>query len=141
MTAQANKQVFERFQQEVVSAGNYDVADEVLDRDVVSHNPLPGQQPGLAGVKEALRTLHAAFPDLRVTPHVVIAEDDLVAGRFTVEGTHRGEFMGLQPTGKAFEYDEMILVRIADGRIVEHWAVADIMQMMLDLGAVAYPQQ
>jgi predicted ester cyclase len=130
------KQVFERFQREVVSGRNLDAADALVADDVVSHNPLPGQAPGRAGLKDTLRRLHAAFPDLTCTTHALVAEGDLVAGRFSVRGTHRGEFIGITPTGRALHYEEMIFVRVAGGRIVEHWSVADVLQMMLDLGAV-----
>jgi predicted ester cyclase len=138
MGEHGHKQIFERFQREVISAGHYEVADELVAHELVSHNPLPGQAPGVEGLKDTLRRLRLAFPDLKTTTHMLIADGDIVAGRFSVQGTHRGEFMGIQATGKEIAYEEMIFVRIAAGKIVEHWSVADVMQMMLDLGAVAY---
>lgn len=111
------------------------VADEIVDAAVVSHNPLPSQRPGLAGFKEAMGMFRGAFPDLKSTPTHVIAEGDLLCSRCEVSATHRGDFMGIAATGKPIHYEEMIMVRIQDGRIVEHWSVADAMAIMDQLGA------
>jgi predicted ester cyclase len=66
----------------------------------------------------------------------IIAEGDKVVGRFTVTGTHKGKFMDFEPTGNAFTYDEMVIVRFKDGKIVEHWAVTDVLSMMQQIGAI-----
>ena len=133
-----NKLVFQRFYQEVLNQGNFDVIDEVVDPNVISHHPIPGQAPGAAGLKEALTGFKKAFPDLRNVAEDMIAEADKVVGRFTVTGTHQAEFMGYPPTGKQFTYEEVIIVRLKAGKIVEHWAVADVLAMMEQLGAIEY---
>ena len=133
-----NKLVFQRFYQEVLNQGNFDVIDDVVDPNVISHNPIPGQPPGAAGLKEALAGFRKAFPDLKNVAKDIIAEADKVVGRFTVTGTHQEEFMGYPPTGKQFTYEEIVIVRLQAGKIVEHWAVADVLAMMEQLGAIEY---
>jgi predicted ester cyclase len=66
----------------------------------------------------------------------VIAEEDKVVGRISVVGTHRGEYMGLQPTGKSVTCDEIFIFRFADGRIAETWGVVDVLSQMKQLGAI-----
>lgn len=80
----------------------------------------------------------SAFPDLTSKMTVMIAKGDLLACRFEAEASHRGEFMGFKPTGQKFAYEEMVFVRFRNGLIVEHWAVADTIDMMLKMGAIEY---
>jgi predicted ester cyclase len=70
---------------------------------------------GAQKLKEVFARLHRAFPDLHVTVEDLIAEGDKVVARDSVTGTHRGEYMGLPPTGKSVTY-EIFIVRFADGR-------------------------
>jgi steroid delta-isomerase-like uncharacterized protein len=129
-----NKSVYQEFVTEVLNGGRFERAEQFLDEDVVSHNPFPGQQPGLAGFIDAMRAFRAAFPDLHANATQYIAEGDKVVGHFDVQGTHRGDFMGLAATGKPIHYEEIAIVRLARGRIVEHWAVADALAIMQQLG-------
>ncbi|HYD89246.1 MAG TPA: ester cyclase [Vitreimonas sp.] len=135
-TAAENKRRYERFVDRVVNAKDYDVADEIIAADVVSHDPFPGQKPGPAGVKDTFRQFHAAFPDLRAEIANLIAEDDNVACHLVVTGTHTGEFMGHEPTGNPIRFEEVLVLRFEDGKVVEHWAVADVLGLMQAIGAV-----
>jgi predicted ester cyclase len=136
MSPDTNKAAYRRFYEEFLSKGNLDIVDEVVDPNVVSHSPFPGQKPGAEGLKQAIARFREAFPDLQATAEDVIAAGDKVVGRFTVTGTHHGEFMDIAPTGKTITYDEIVIVRFKDGRIVEHWAVADALAMMQQLGVI-----
>jgi predicted ester cyclase len=126
--------VYQGFVADLLNAGRFELAEKYLDPVVVSHNPFPGQAPGVAGFVTALRAFRAAFPDLTVRATHYVAEGDKVVGRFEVQGTHHGEFMGLAPTGRAIHYEEIAIVRLAGGRIVEHWAVADALAILQQLG-------
>jgi C-1 hydroxylase len=75
-----------------------------------------------------------AFPDLHMKVHSVIAEGDLVATRLTLHATHSGEYMGIKPTGQQVSCALMGLLRIVDGSVVEHWAVADGMHLLQQIG-------
>jgi predicted ester cyclase len=77
-----------------------------------------------------------AFPDAMVIPEAMVAEGDKVAVRFTVRGTHRGEFMGIAPTGKEVVVQGMDINRMANGKIVERWGIADSLSMLQQLGVI-----
>jgi len=97
---------------------------------------------GREGVTDAGRTAQemrrflAAFPDLRMELHSVVAEGDMVATRMTVRATHRGEYLGIPPTGRTIESALMGQLRFSEGEVVDHWGVADALGIMLQLGLV-----
>jgi predicted ester cyclase len=135
--AETNKEICRRFFEEVLNKGNFVVIDELVAPQVVSHSPFPGQKPGAIGVKETLMLFRKAFPDLSLTTVHLLAEADKVVGYFTVSGTHRGELMGRAPTGNKVAYEEVIVLRLESGKIVEHWAVADALSLMKGIGALS----
>jgi steroid delta-isomerase-like uncharacterized protein len=135
MSAESNRAAYVRFYEGAMNRKDYGVIDEVVAADVVSHDPFPGQKPGAEGLRETLQMFHRAFPDLHAQAEAIVADDDMVAARFRVSGTHQGEFMGQKATGKRVDYAEAVFVRFADGKIVEHWAVADAMALMQGIGA------
>ena len=109
--------------------------DEVVSPEALLHTPLPIDASGPAALKEIFGRLHTAFPDLHVEIKDLIAERDKVVSRNTVSGTHRGEFMGVAPTGRSVTYDEIFIVRFTeDGRMVETWGVVDMASLMRQLG-------
>jgi steroid delta-isomerase-like uncharacterized protein len=117
-----NKEIVRRFSDELWGRGDFAVADEVLSPDLIEHNPLPGQGPGRDGHKQVVALFRSAFPDLHVLTEDLIEEGDRVALRWKAEGTHRGDLMGLPPTGKRVVLSGIEILRIARGRIVERWA-------------------
>jgi steroid delta-isomerase-like uncharacterized protein len=135
-----NRATFRRFN-EAVNSGDWEAIsatiDEVVEPDALIRTPLPLRVTGAQALKEVFATLHRAFPDLHITVEDVIAEGDKVVGRNTVTGTHRGEYMGLSPTGKSISYNEIFILRFADGRIAETWGVVDVLSQMKQLGLIA----
>jgi len=137
-----NKELYKRFldgmntnDAQVISK----TIDEFVEPDAFIRTPLPLKVTGAQVLKEVFGTLHRAFPDLHVAVEDVIAEGDKVVGRNTVTGTHRGEYMGIQPTGKAIKYDEIFIFRFVDGRVAETWGVADVLSQLVQLGALRMP--
>lgn len=110
--------------------------DEICDPDVAIATPLPIQVSGTQAIKEVFKTLHRAYPDLRVTIEDLIEEGDKVVARNTVTGTHHGEYMGVAPTGKSVTYNEIFVIRFANGRIAQTWGVVDVLSQMRQLGVV-----
>jgi steroid delta-isomerase-like uncharacterized protein len=129
-----NKAIYLRFVEEVLNGGNFSVASAYLAPDVRTHNGMPGQDPGAEGFIAALKSFHGAFPDLNVKVTHTLAEGDQVVGRFEVTGTHRGSFVGLAATGRKVHYEEIAIVRMTEGRIAEHWSVADALAILQQLG-------
>ncbi len=133
MTTEENKEIVRRYQ-EASNANNLDALDVLVAKDLVSHNATPGLPPGLEGGKMAHRATLAAFPDLQYHVEDLIAEGDKVVQRFTLHCTHKGEFMGLPPTGREITLDGISIFRLEGGKIVEHWAVQDGLALMIQLG-------
>ena len=132
--AQQNKTIVRRFIEEFQNGGNESAAEELLAADFVDHTPFPGVSPDREGVKRLFAALRQAFPDLRAKIHDQLAEKERVATRMTFRGTHRGEFLGIAPTGRSVSFDVIDVVRIADGRIAEHWNVIDLMGLLQQIG-------
>lgn len=120
-----------------VSAADLSVVDESIAEDFIEHEEFPGIEPNKEGVKQFFAMFRSAFPDLRMEPHEILAEGDLVSCRGTFTGTHQGEFMGVPPTGRHIEADAIDILRIRDGQFVEHWGVMDAMTLMQQIGALA----
>jgi len=134
-----NKALVRRFVDEVQSAGNTDAIDEICSSEFVDHSASPGVPSNREGVKRLTAMFRQAFPDSYFTIEDMMAEGDKVATRKTFHGTHQGEFMGISPTGQQVSMGLIDIVRIANGRVVEHWAMADNLGMMQQLGIVPLP--
>ena len=133
MSAEENKALVNRFA-EAWEKGDLDELDELLAGGFVFHARPPGVTPDREGYKEFVSKHLAAFPDFRVTVEDILAEGDRVAHRVTWTGTHRGEYMGIAPTGKPVTVTVVSIVRIEDGRIAEQWAEADVLAVMHQTG-------
>jgi steroid delta-isomerase-like uncharacterized protein len=135
----SNKATFKRFH-EAFNTGEVahisKIIDETVEPDVQFHAPIPLAATGPQAIKQVVARLHQAFPDLHVALEDLIAEGDKVVGRQTVTGTHRGEYLGLPPTGKSVRYDEIFIFRFARGRIAEIWGVVDVLSQMTQLGMI-----
>ena len=136
MSTEQNKDLVRRFYEEVWNKGNLTVADELMATDVVDHTAAPGLPPGLEGHKQLVIMFRTPFPDLDSTIEDQVAEGDTVVSRLIVRGTHKGEFFGVPPTGKQFTITSIDLDRIANGKIVEHWSIADQLGLMQQLGVI-----
>jgi predicted ester cyclase len=121
--------------------GDLTVADELFAPDFIEHQA--GVQPPTAeGVKGLITYLHQAFPDLTYTVEDLVADGDRVWGRMRAHGTQQGAFMGSPPTGASVTLDVIDICRFRDGKIVEHWGVADRLGALEQLGhgrRVAHP--
>ncbi|MFA6000912.1 MAG: ester cyclase [Thermoleophilia bacterium] len=138
MSIDENKALAHRYLEEVYGKGNLDIVDECLDRDVEDHEEFGDQKPaGLVGIKELVMAFRAAFPDINVTIEDLVAEGDRVFIRANWEGTHKGEFMGISPTGKRIFFSSMDEIRISDGKIKEHWGITDTIALATQLGAIS----
>jgi steroid delta-isomerase-like uncharacterized protein len=132
----ANKELVRRVYDEVINGGNVALIDELFAADFVDHEEFPGLEGGREGVKQFFTMMRTAFPDLRMAIDDLIAEGDKVVARATMSGTHKGEFMGMDPSGKQFRVSAIDVVRFADRKAVEHWGITDAAAMMEQLGAV-----
>jgi predicted ester cyclase len=139
MLLEQNKALVRRLFDEDLNEGDLvarsRAADEIVAFDFVDHTNPPGLQHGLESHKQIVTILHNAFSDLRWDCESPIAEGDKVALRVMMHGTHRGEFFGIPPTGKRVTVSGIHILRIANGKIAEHWGNNDDLSMMQQLGA------
>ena len=129
---EANKLLVRRFFA-AVENGEFAVFDEVVAENYDDH--LPGQSPGRETLKSYFQGLRTAFPDIRLPISQMIAEGDRVAVLNAVQGTHRGEFLGIAPTGRTVDAPAFQMYRIQDGQLAEHWEVADFATLLRQLNA------
>lgn len=114
-----------------VENGHFEVFDEIVAEHYDDH--LPGRTPGRASLVAYFRGLRAAFPDLRLPISQMIAEGDRVAVLNAVQGTHRGDFLGIAATGRRVDASAFQLYRVQDGQLAEHWEVADFATLQRQL--------
>lgn len=131
---QANIATFRRAIDEGWNRGSLEAIDELFDPDFVEHQV--GIGPGRDGVKGSIRALRTAFPDLHLTFDDVAAVGDVVWARLSATGTHTGPFMGTPGTGRPMRVDVIDVARVVDGRLVEHWGVADRLSVAQQIGLV-----
>jgi steroid delta-isomerase-like uncharacterized protein len=134
MSIEENKAIARRVFQEVLSQGNLATADDLVASDVVIRNP--EERRGLETWKRGFGAFRDAFPDARFTPDEILATDDKVVIRWTMRGTHRGEYAGAAPTGKQVTSWGISVYRIANGKVVEAWVGSDDLGLLQQIGAV-----
>ena len=133
--AQDNAAIVRRFVDEVITGGKIDSADQYVWEDVVEQVPLPGQGPGLEGLKDIFRALRAAFPDIVFSIEEQITEGDKVASRAEWSGTHKGEFPAC-PTGRPVRVWGIVFDRLENGRIKDTRIIMDTLGLMTQVGAL-----
>jgi steroid delta-isomerase-like uncharacterized protein len=134
--SEENKAIFRRYVEEVGNEGNLDLVDEIFS-DYASHQPDGSVlERGPEDVKRFMGEFRSAFPDFHTTIEDQIAEDDKVVTRWTMRGTHEGEFRGIAPTGEQISVTGIGIFRFSDGKVVESWDNFDQLGMMQQLGAV-----
>jgi len=125
-----NKALIRRFFN-AIERGNLQVLDEIVTEGYDDH--LRGQTPGREILKKYFAALRSAFPDLTLPISAIVAEGDRVAVLNSIRGTHKGEFIGLKPSGRSIDAMAFQLYRIENGQLAEHWEVADFALLMRQL--------
>jgi steroid delta-isomerase-like uncharacterized protein len=136
---QDNAAIVRAFVDDVITKGNIEAAAQYAWEDVVEQVPLPGQGPGLEGLKDILRAMRTGFPDIVFSIQEQISEADKVASRFEWTGTHNGEFLGIPATGRPVRVWGMVIDRLESGRIKETRILMDTLGLMAQLGVFPPP--
>ncbi len=135
MSSQAGIDVVRRNTEEVQGGGNFELFDELFAPDFVDHTPQPGGfTADRDGARNLYRALRAAFPDFRAEIHWQISDGDRVTTFKTYHGTHKGIFWGLVPTGRTIQFETVDVMRVRNGKITEHWGVANLFSLLQQLG-------
>lgn len=132
-----NKAIARRFLDELWNRSNFGFVDQLLAGDYDGHSSTVIRGPD--GAMEFVPRLRNAFPDFQFSILDQIAEGDKVATRWTIRGTHEGEFQGVPPSGKQIEMTGITIFRIANDKLIEGWTNEDVLGMLQQLGAVPAP--
>jgi steroid delta-isomerase-like uncharacterized protein len=139
MSTNDNKNVIKTFIEDVINQGRLEQADDIVMDDFVELDPLPGQAQGREGLKEMIRHMRSAFPDIRWTIDEMVAEGNKVLTRFTWSGTHQGTFLGVPATGRRITVKGMVIDRLEAGKMADSRILMDTLGMMQQLGALPVP--
>jgi steroid delta-isomerase-like uncharacterized protein len=135
ISLEENKALVRRWIEEGFNKRDLKVVDELFAEDFAVN----GQKIGRAGLKQSMSRHLTAFPDLHVTITEILAEGDKVVIWYTVQGTQRGEFEGVRPTGKPVNWFGSDLLRVEGRQIVEARFISDLIGLMRQLGATLSP--
>jgi steroid delta-isomerase-like uncharacterized protein len=140
VSPEANKRLVKRFYEEVWARGNVEFTEQVFASDYVRHDLRPTEAAaGPAGQAAIALAFRSAFPDLHWRIDLLVAEDDLVAARWTASGTHTGRWGSIAPTGRPAEFSGVNIFRFAeDGKVAEIWNHRDDLGLAEQLGAAIY---
>ena len=136
MSVEENKATARRAIEEIWNQGNMKSVDELWAPNMVNHDPTNPEMKDREGLKQWVVVVRNAFPDFTVTADDMIGEGDKVATRWTVRGTHKGDFGNLPATGKQVTMTGITLSRFVDGKAVEHWWSGDDLGMLQQLGVI-----
>ena len=126
-----NKDRYRQFIDRILNGRDLSVVPQYVTPDMVDHR-YPNQD-GAAGTQKFLGYVFQAFPDVHFKPEDIIAEGDRVVVRFSITGTHKGEFQGVKPTGRRVQWSGINIGRFVDGKVAELWGEADMLGLMRQL--------
>jgi steroid delta-isomerase-like uncharacterized protein len=132
----ASRALVERFIEDVLNGHDGDAITELVTPFVLVHPtamPCEGTYLGVAGVNHWLGAMWEAFPDIRLIEHFTMAQGDIVAVRWTAQGTSEGAFFGIPPSGGVVSYTGNTMFRVEDGRIAEIWETRNTLGIMMQL--------
>jgi len=133
MSIEHNRQLVRCFYTEVVGGGDYSNLDSFVATDYLDHNAAEaGRGPEV--VRAHLEAIRMTLPDLTIHIEDTFAEGEYVITRVTGRGTHLGEWMGIEPTGREVRLKGINIDRVERGRIAEHWGEADTIGMLVQMG-------
>ena len=130
-TTEQNKKTVARFNKEFIEQGNMQSFNELVADDVINHSAPPGSSQGADGMIYFLQhVLKPGLPDLTVEILHQVAEGDSVTTRKIIRATHKGEWMGVAPTGKSIVINVIDIIRLKDGKYTEHWGISNLAEVI-----------
>jgi len=132
--SEQNESLVRRTIEEIVNQGNFDLVNQLISPEYASFEPTVGPMRGREGYVALVTSYRNAFPDMKMTIEEQIAEGDSVVTRWRAEGTHRGELMGIAPTGKRVSVQGIVISRIKNGQLVDDYESFDVYGMLRQLG-------
>jgi steroid delta-isomerase-like uncharacterized protein len=135
MSTERNKQVMKKFV-EFINTADVKLSKELISEKAVFYAPTsPDPLRGPSGYMDVLAMMHGGFPNIKWIVEDLIAENDIVAVHFTLQGTHRGNFFGIPATGKEIRVSAMNFYYFEDGKIIKEYGQPDIFNLLQQIGA------
>lgn len=131
-----NKRLVRRFYEEVVNTGAVEKLAEFIAPDCVETDGKVRVESSIEGMTAHVLGVREVYPDLHLTVERQIAEGEWVVTQVTARGTHRGVWLGIKPTGRPLVFTGVNVDRVVDGRIVEHGGAANMLEPLLEAGAI-----
>lgn len=138
-TSGSNVDIVREYTERVFNGHNPELASAYVTSDVRWHGGTLGTVEGVENLVGLLQGFIGALPDLNAQEQEIVAQGDTVAVRFVVEATHRGELLGIAPTGRRVRWDAVDVYRLRDGKISEEWAADDLTAILHQVGAYTPP--
>ena len=136
MTTEQNKAIVTRINKEYIEGGNVDTVYEIFAPDFINQSAPPGSPQGPEAIIYFFdQILRPSFSGLKVEIHDQIAEGDKVTTRKSFYATHTGEFFGVPATNKKVVMEVIDIIRLRDGKFVEHWGILDMHALMAQITA------
>ena len=136
MSLRDNQKLISKYINEIINTGNVDLIHHFIAPDYSEIHDGKRYPIGIDGAIEHILGVRKTYPDLKLTIDNQIAEGDWVATCITAQGTHKGEWSGIRPTGKILKYTGVNIDRIKDGKIIEHGGAANMLGPLLEAGAI-----
>lgn len=135
MSADDNRTLVRRYDDEVLNRRNYDALPGLVADDYVDHGAPPGSPTGPGAARYGIEAMVAGIPDLTVQSENIVTEGDIVAFRSTITGTHTGVLFGMPPSGKPVTLTSVQMWRIVDGKLAERWIGIDVMPLLASVSS------
>ena len=133
-TSKTAIEIVRRNTDEVQGKGDFDLFDEIFSEDFVDHTTQTGFGNDKGSVRNLYGALRAAFPDFHPEIHWMISDGEKVTTFKTYHGTHLGPIFGVEPTGKKVSFIAVDVLQVKDGKITDHWGLANLLSLMKQLG-------
>ena len=136
MAIDENKKIVRRYIEEAVNTGNIEELDKYISQNYIETLDPSKKTLGVEGARQHIMGVRQTFPDLHLTVEKQFSEGDWVVTCITARATHKGEWLGIKPTGKEVEITGVNVDKIVNGRIVEHGGAANMFEALLGIGAI-----
>lgn len=136
MSTEKNKEIIRSYIEDVFNTGKVDKIEDFISPDYVEVYQGKKYPLGIKGAQEHIQGVRQIYPDLKVTVEQQIAEGEWVATSIVARGTHLGVWLGIKPTGKVLTFTGVNIDRVVNGRIVEHGGAANMLEPLLEAGAI-----
>lgn len=140
--SEQNKQLVRDITEQIWNQHRLEAIPKFYAEDyVVDYRPYSPIRHGHDAIRGMVERSVATFPDYHEELHELVADGDLVVARLTISGTQKGQWGAIAPTGKHVEFEEIVMLKIRDGKVVWQRGIVDNLSALRQLGVIPTPRQ